>query len=116
MLFLVILILSFLLQMMLPWWIIIVIAFGSSALIGKTGKISFWSSFFAILILWCGMAMYKSIPNHHLLANRVAETFSLNTWWQIVAVAGVLSGLVAAISGVCGMHFRKAILALKAKN
>ena len=115
MLFLVILILSFLLQMILPWWVIIVIAFGSSALIGKTGKIAFWSSFFAILLLWCGMAMYKSIPNNHLLANRVAGTFSLQVWWQIVAVTGILSGLIAAISGLCGLHFRKAILALKTK-
>ncbi|WP_442588563.1 hypothetical protein ACSBL2_21210 [Pedobacter sp. AW31-3R] len=115
MVFLVILIASFLLQLILPWYIIVIIAFATCGLIGKTGKIALWHPFFAILLLWTGMALFKSLPNHHLLVTRVAEMFGLHSWWLILILSAVLGGFVAAISGYCGYHFRKAVL-LKKSN
>ncbi|MFN0293295.1 hypothetical protein [Pedobacter helvus] len=115
MVFIVILILSFVLQTFFPWWTIIVISFATCGIIGKTGKISFWQPFFAIVILWTGMALYKSVPNNHLLATRVAEMFGLKVWLAIVAVTALIGGLVAGISGYCGYHFRKATIKSKAK-
>ena len=116
MVFLVILILSFVLQTFFPWWAIIVISFATCGIIGKTGKISFWQPLFAIVILWTGMALYKSLPNNHLLAGRVAEMFGLKVWPAIVAVTAIMGGLTAAISGYCGYHFRKATITSKAKT
>jgi energy-coupling factor transporter transmembrane protein EcfT len=110
MVFIVILILSFALQLFLPWWLIIVIAFATCGIIGKTAKISFWQPFFAILLLWAGMALYKSFPNQHLLAGRIAEMFGLKVWPAILAVTSILGGIVAGISGLCGYYFRKSII------
>jgi len=110
MVFLVILIASFLLQLILPWWVIVIISFATCGLIGKTAKVSIWQPFFAIVLLWTGMALYKSLPNHNLLVSRVAEMFTLHTWWLILLISAVLGGFVAAISGYCGYHFRKAVL------
>ena len=115
MVFIVILILSFILQSFFPWWAVIVVSFATCGIIGKTGKISFWQPFFAILILWIGMALYKSFPNNHILANRVAEMFGLKVWPAILAVSTLIGGLVAGISGFCGYHFRKATIKSKAK-
>ena len=78
-------------------------------------QISFWQPLFAIVILWTGMALYKSLPNNHLLAGRVAEMFGLKVWPAIVAVTALIGGLVAGISGYCGYHFRKATIKSKAK-
>lgn len=116
MVFIVVLVLGFLLQLVLPWWVVIVISFGTAGLIGKTAKISFWQPFIAILLLWAGVALYKSIPNHHLLSERVAQLFGLKYWIAILIVTAFLGGLVAGISGYCGHHFRRAIIAMKAKN
>jgi hypothetical protein len=113
--FLVILIASFLLQLVLPWWVIVVICFATCGIIGKTGRISFWSPFFAISILWAGLAMYKSLPNGHLLAGRVAEMLGVKLWWVTLLITSLLGALVAGISGFCGYHFRKAVLAKKVK-
>lgn len=113
MVFLVILIASLLLQMVLPWWVVIVIAFATCGLIGKTGKIAFWQPFFAILVLWSVMALLKSFPNNHVLATRVAEMIGVKLWPLILLITVVLGGLVAGISGYCGYHFRKAIISLK---
>lgn len=116
MVFIVILIASFLLQLVLPWWIVVIVSFTTCGLIGKTGKIALWSPFFAILLLWTGMALFKSYPNQHLLATRVAEMIGVKAWWLILALTAILGGFVAAVSGYCGYHFRKAVLVKKASS
>lgn len=110
MVFLVIIIAAFLLQMVLPWWVIVILSFATCGLIGKTAKISLWSPFFAILLLWTGMALYKSIPNEHLLASRVGEMLGVQTWWLVLVLTSVLGAFIAGVSGFCGYHFRKAVL------
>jgi hypothetical protein len=114
MVFLVILIASFLLQLVLPWWVIVIISFATCGLIGKTAKLSLWQPFFAILLLWTGIALYQSLPNHNLLVSRIAEMFGLHAWWLILIVSALLGGFVAAVSGYCGYQFRKAVLVKKA--
>jgi hypothetical protein len=115
MVFIVIVVLSFLLQMILPWWIIVVISFATCGLIGKTGKISLWAPFFAILLLWTGAALFKSIPNNHILAQRVAQMVGAQSWLMVLLFTAVLGAFAAGISGFCGYHFRKAVLVKKTK-
>lgn len=116
MVFLVILIASFLLQLVLPWWVIIVISFATCGLIGKTAKVAIWHPFFAIAVLWTAMALFKSIPNHQLLVSRVAEMFGLHAWWTIFVLSAVIGGFAAGVSGFCGYHFRKVALQMKSKG
>ena len=116
MVFLIIIIASFLLQMVLPWWVIILISFATCGIIGKTGKISFWQPFLAILLLWIGMALFKSLPNNNILATRVAEMLSVKQWPIVLAVTGLLGGLVSGICGYCGYQFRKNMINTKTTN
>jgi hypothetical protein len=113
MVFIVIIIAAFLLQLVLPWWIVIVICFATCGLIGKTGKISFWQPFLAIGLLWLVMALFKSFPNNHILAMRVAEMFGLTLWPLVLLITVLIGGLAAGISGYCGYHFRKAMIGMK---
>lgn len=116
MVFLVIIIAAFLLQLVLPWWIIVIISFATCGLIGKTGKISLWSPFFAILLLWTGMALFKSLPNNNMLALKIAEMLSVKSWILVLILTAVLGAFVAGISGYCGYHFRKAVLIKKSHS
>ena len=116
MVFLVIIIAAFLLQMILPWWVIVVISFATCGIIGKTGKISFWQPFFAISLLWLAMALFKSFPNQHVLATRVAQMIGVNLWPIVLVVTIVIGGLAAGICGYCGYHFRKAMILNTKKN
>lgn len=116
MVFLVIIIASFFLQMVLPWWVVIVLSFATCGLIGKTFKISFWHPFFAIFLLWISMALFKSIPNHNILATRVAEMIGVKLWYVVLVITGLLGGITAAISGICGYHFRKAVIGKKTNS
>lgn len=116
MVFFIVLIASFLLQLLLPWWIIVLISFLTCAILGKTAKISLWSPFFAILLLWVGMALFKSLPNNHLLAGRVAEMLGVNSWLLVLMISALLGAFVAAVSGSCGYHFRKAVIQAKSNG
>jgi len=116
MVFIVIIIASYLLQLVMPWWIVVVVSFTTCGLIGKTGKIALWSPFFAILFLWLGMSLFESIPNDHLLAKKIAVMFGVQTWWIILALGAILGAFVAAVSGFCGYHFRKAVLQKKTET
>lgn len=113
MVFLVIIIVSLLLQMVLPWYVVIIISFATCGIIGKTGRISFWQPFLAILLLWIGFALFKSLPNHNVLATRVAEMLGVKLWPVVLVITGLIGALAAGISGYCGYHFRKAIIGLK---
>lgn len=101
--------------MVLPWWIIVVISFATCGLVGKTGKISFWSPFLAIMVLWTGVALFKSLPNNNVLAMRVAEMFGVKLWWLILTISVLLGASASGISGYCGYHFRKTLLHKKAQ-
>ncbi|WP_432713283.1 hypothetical protein [Pedobacter sp.] len=116
MVFLIILIVSFLLQLVAPWWVVVIISFVTCAFVGKTAKVSLWSPFLAILLLWLGMALYKSIPNEHLLATRVGEMLMVKSWMLILILTGIMGGFAAAVSGFCGYHFRRAILNVKSNS
>jgi hypothetical protein len=116
MIFLIILITSFLLQLVLPWWLIVIISFITCGLIGKTGKVSFWQPFMAIAILWTAMALFKTLPNQNLLASRIALMLGLPLWWWIMVISSLLGAVVAGIGGYCGYQFRKAIIAPKKSN
>lgn len=115
MVFIIIITLAFVLQLFFPWWLIIVLSFAVCGIIGKNAKIAFWQPFLAILLLWLAFALYKSIPNEHLLANRVAEMFKVKTWWAILAITGLSGALIAGISGYCGYQFRVNWLKTKKK-
>lgn len=116
MVFLIVLIAAFLLQFLLPWWIVIIIAFLTCAILGKTAKISLWAPFAAILLLWTAMALYQSYPNNHLMATRVSEMLGLSSWWLVLLITSLLGGFVAGVSGFCGYHFRKALIREKSNR
>ena len=116
MVFLIILVAAFLLQFILPWWIIVIISFLTCAVLGKTAKIALWSPFLAIIVLWTGMALYASIPNQHLMAGRVAAMLGLDSWILVLLITALLGGFVAGVSGFCGYHFRKAMIREKSNR
>jgi hypothetical protein len=109
MLFLIILILSFASGYFLPWWVVAIAAFLAAFFIGKTSGQSFWSGFTAVFIVWTVLALFKSIPNDHILAKRVATMFTLPNWILLLFVTALIGGLVGGMSAWSGVLLKKAI-------
>jgi hypothetical protein len=109
MLFLIILILSFASGYFLPWWVVAIAAFLAALVIGKTSQQSFWSGFAAIFIGWTVLALFKSIPNDHILAGRVVQLFPLpHNWIILLAITALIGGLIGGMSAWSGMLLKKA--------
>lgn len=108
MLFLVILILSFASGYFLPWWVVAIAAFIASFFIGKTSRWAFWSGFSAVFIGWVILALFKSVPNDHLLAKQVATLFQLPNWILLLFITAIIGGLVGGMAALSGVLVRRA--------
>lgn len=97
-LFLLIALLSGLLQLWLPWWSMILVAAGMSFLMGKTFLQTFLAGFFACGLVWLVYAVIITAANGSIMTDRIAILFSLPASWMLY----VVSFLVAAIGGGLG--------------
>ncbi|HYV94326.1 MAG TPA: hypothetical protein VE978_21305 [Chitinophagales bacterium] len=95
MLFFLITIFSFLLQLFLPWWSMAIAAFVISFLLGKKPWQVFLAAFFACGIVWLLMALYTHFMKGDLMTNRIAGLLFLHG--SLVLYIGVF--LIAAIVG-----------------
>jgi hypothetical protein len=109
MLFLIILILSFAGGYFLPWWIVAIAAFGAAYFIGKTSAQSFWSGFAAVFIGWTVLALFKSIPNDHILAGKVVQLFPIpHNWILLLLITALIGGIVGGMSALSGVLLKRA--------
>ena len=108
MLFLIILILSFISSYFLPWWTAAIIAFLAALIRGKTSGQSFWSGFGSIFILWMILALVKSIPNDNILAGRVVQLFPIpHHWILLLLITGLIGGVVGGMAALSGVLLKK---------
>jgi hypothetical protein len=109
MLFLIILILSFASGYFLPWWVVAIAAFLAAFFIGKTSAQSFWSGFSAVFIGWTVLALFKSIPNDHILASRVVQLFPLpHNWIWLLLITAIIGGIVGGMAALSGVLLKRA--------
>jgi len=109
MLFLIILILSFISSYLLPWWAGAVIAFLAAFFIGKPSGKAFFSGFGATFVLWVILALMKSIPNDNMLASRVIQLFPLpHQWILLLLITALIGGLVGGMAALSGVLTKKA--------
>jgi len=107
MLFLLILILSFIVAFITPWWAVAIIAFVMAIYAGKTNWQAFLSGFFAVAIVWSVLILFKSIPNNHVLASRVAVMVHLPGWTVLIMATALLGGLVGGMSALSGVMIKR---------
>lgn len=117
MLFLLIAVVSLILQLFLPWWIIAPVAFSLAAWKSHSAKNAFIAGFFAIFVLWIIAGLVHSIPNENILANRVASMLTLPSssasWLIVLVISGLIGGLAAGFSALAGRYAKEAMASSK---
>jgi len=91
--------LAYILQLILPFWIIAVVAFIINYTIKTNGWTSFFSGFVGVFLLWFIVA--SAIESHagDTLVNKVSEIFSLSNLLLKIVTATV-GALVAGFAGL----------------
>jgi hypothetical protein len=94
-----------------PWWTIAIVALA----LGYLSKLSTWKAFLAgfcgIALLWLGFALWRDIPNQHILSSRMALLFKLPSFGWYLAVTAILGGLIGGLSAWSGVHLKRMIQA-----
>jgi hypothetical protein len=101
-----ILLLSFLLELFLPWWCVAIAAFIGGVVFNTHAN--FGAGFLAIALLWTIKALFTTMGAAAPLAQRVSAIFMMNTFLLFVVMA-VIGGLVGGFAAMTGsaLHKRK---------
>ena len=99
----IIVILTGILQMWLPWWSIAFAAFVIGLLIEQNSVIAFASGFISIFLLWTVYACLLSHANNDILAKKIATLIPLHgNVLLLLLLSGFLAGLVSGFASLSG--------------
>ena len=101
--FLLMVLLSFALSLILPWWVMAPACF----LLALLSKFKIWKSicigFVAIFLHWMLMAWWLSENNEHILATRMSILlFKAEQPMLLIFMTGLLGGIIGAVSAGAG--------------
>ena len=101
--------LAYLVEVYLPWWSVVVVAFLVNALIYTKGSPSFLSGFLGVGLLWLILAWNIDAANASLLSSRVSQVLQIQSTFAILALTFLVGGLAGGFGALAGSHFRNLI-------
>lgn len=91
-----------------PWWVAALVAGLSCYFAGMRSGKAFWAGFFGIALLWLSVALWRDIPNGHLLSQKMALLlFHQPTPALYLTVTALIGGLIGGLSAWAGAQLRK---------
>ena len=91
---------AFLLQLILPWWIVVVIGIAAGVFSQKQPWHNFLIVFSAIGLLWLLIASYITLTNSAVLLPRISGLFQLPAVWMVYVVTILVGALPASIAAL----------------
>ncbi len=102
MLFVLVLLSVLLLQLLFPWWIVVVIGFAA----GLASPLPAWKKglivFSAIGLLWLGAALFITFTESAVLLPRIAALLQLPSPWMVFAVTVLIGAVPSSLAAVGG--------------
>lgn len=108
-LFLLILILSALLQIWLPWWSMLLAAGVLSCFAGKSYLHAMISAFLACGTVWLGYALIITSKEGMLMTMRIAELLTLPAMELLYVINFALAGITGMTGAWCGVAIKRII-------
>ena len=82
-----------------PWWTIVVAGMLTGFFIPQHWGLSFLSAFTGVFLLWGLMAIFISVSNDHILANRISMLIiKNNSPYLIILLTAFIGGLTSGLS------------------
>jgi len=98
----VVILISLVLQLFLPWWTMAVGAFATGLVFRQNGFMSFLAGLLGVGLLWFGMADYLHLSTNGILSEKIAAIFPTKTVGALLAVTGLVGGLVGGFASMTG--------------
>jgi len=97
-----VLLLSWVLQLFLPWWTMAIGAFATGLFFRQSGFQSFLAGLLGVGLLWFAMAWYIDSSTHSILSSKVAMIFPVGTPILLMLVTALIGGLVGGLASMSG--------------
>ena len=99
--------LSFIAGLYFQWWSIAIASFLVALLVQQKAGMAFTSAFFALLLLWSGLAWGINIKNENILSARIGEVLGIgNNPFLLILITGIIGALVAGFAAMSGSYLR----------
>lgn len=105
-------VISAVMQLFLPWWIIAVVSFTIAWFVAQKPLAAFATGFISIALLWGLYSWFLSSANDHILAERVTallKDLTQNSLTALFVLTSVLGGLVGGLASLSGCLLKKAL-------
>jgi hypothetical protein len=100
-------VLSGVVSLFAPWWSVALVSFVVSLLLVQRPGRSFVAGFAGAGLWWLVAALYRDIPNDHLLSGRMAQLFHLPNGGAFIAITVVVGGLIGGLGAWAGGQLKK---------
>ena len=92
----------------MPWSMVAACAFFVSITHNLKPKDGFISGFLGVVLCWLVIALWRDLPNEHILSDRMAGLLGLPNGWLFMLVTVIIGGVVGALAGWSGGMMNKA--------
>ena len=106
-LFVLVLVVGFLFQLILPWWVSGLVAFGAAFALARSAGQAFIAGFAGIGLGWLLLSLFFHFRNAGLLTEKMGNLFALPQSWLLLPLGLVLGGLVGGTAALAGLYCRR---------
>jgi hypothetical protein len=108
-----IMILTYVGSVYLPWWILVVVAFVITAFLALSPWKGFVAGFLGVFTAWAITAGWIDVQNSSILSQRIGSLFGNIPPIMLIIVTGFLGGILGGVSGLSGCTISKWLLTEK---
>lgn len=98
---------SYLLELFLPWWSVVIAAFLVNLWLPSKGFIDFLGGFLGVGLLWLIYAWLIDAETSSILSERIAALFSMPNGSFMIALSGLVGGIAGGFAALSGSQFRR---------
>ncbi len=108
---LLIVVVSLLAQLVLPWWSLAIVAFAVCFWRATGAGRAFWYGFAGIALVWLAYALLIHIRTNGIFTGRMSQLlFKTDASSLLIVATAVLGGLVGGLAGLAGYFVRQAVV------
>jgi hypothetical protein len=93
---------------LMPWYMAAAVAFVATVNAKITPGKAFLAGFGGVGLTWLVVALYRDIPNEHILSGRMAKVLGLPNGFFFLLITIVLGAIVGGMAGWSGGVMNKA--------
>ncbi|UXP32132.1 hypothetical protein N6H18_17455 [Reichenbachiella agarivorans] len=107
---------SYLLSLVMPWWILILVAGILSFILPGGNFNAILSGLLGGGLLWMVMAWKVDVETNSIMSTKIIQLFPIDDVNMIIIATGVLGGIAGALGAFTGNSFRQIFIKKKEKS